>query len=289
VANAIDLTHPDDPHPGTIAAYWLPADRALVDCGAAAMLGSLEAGLAAHGAGLDDVEQLLLTHIHLDHAGAAGALAAANPRLQVWVHGVGVRHLVDPSRLIAGTRSVYGDGFERLWGEILPVPADRVHAITSDGKVATPTAPLAVLSPGHCRHHVVYLADDGTLYGGDAAGGANMATPGYVEPALPPPDPDPVAWRDTIDRLSALAPARVAITHYGVFEDGVAHLARLRATLDRWVERADLDQEAFVAAANADRAAHAAGTSETFWEHAASAAWGHGGLQRWRERTLLDS
>ncbi len=253
------------------------------------MLSSLEAGLAEHGAALDDVEHLLLTHIHLDHAGAAGALTRSNPRLQVWVHEVGVRHLVDPSRLIAGTRAVYGDGFEQLWGEILPVPADRVHAITADGPVGTPTAPRAVLSPGHCRHHVAYLTDDGTLYAGDAAGGANVAAPTYVEPALPPPDPDPIAWRHTIDRLTALVPEQIAITHYGVFADGVIHLARLRASLDRWVDRADLDEDAFVAAATADRSRHAPSTSLTFWEHAASAAWGHGGLRRWRERTLIDS
>jgi glyoxylase-like metal-dependent hydrolase (beta-lactamase superfamily II) len=200
----------------------------------------------------------------------------------VWVHEVGVRHLADPTRLIASTREVYGDRFAAVWGEILPVPPDRIRTI--DAEMEVPGA-RAIPSPGHCRHHAVFMAADGTLYAGDAAGVAWTGAPSYVDPPTPPPDPDPDAWRTTIARLRALAAERVAITHFGVFGDVARHLDALERTLEAWVERSAGTEAAFVAAAHADRRAACGDWVGGFWEQAATASWSYAGLRRWRERT----
>ena len=144
----LDLVHPDEPVHETVAAFLLPDVATLIDCGAAANLPSLEAELALNGMAIEDLDHLLLTHIHLDHAGAAGALAARNPRLQVWVHRVGARHLIDPSRLIASTASVYGPDFEQIWGPILPVPAERVHEISDEIRLTSPARRWPCRRPG---------------------------------------------------------------------------------------------------------------------------------------------
>ncbi len=285
VPTVLDLVHDRDPLPGTVGAFLLPDIAALVDCGAGANLASLESELSGHGVVVEELEHLLLTHIHLDHAGAAGALAARNPRLQVWVHRVGARHLIDPSRLIAGTAAVYGADFERVWGPILPVPADRVHAISDEVRLPFAGAPLAVPTPGHARHHLAYLTADGTCYAGDAAGAAYGGSSTYVEPACPPPDADPPAWQGTIDRLETLAPARLAIAHYGVFEDVPTHLEALRERLALWLERIDRGEESFVEAVWADRRELADPASlDGFWGYAAVERWCHQGLVHWRDR-----
>ena len=281
----LDLVHSDEPVHETVAAFLLPESATLIDCGAAANLPSLEAELARHGAAIEDLEVLLPTHIHLDHAGAAGALAARNPRLQVWVHRVGARHLIDPSRLIASTASVYGSDFETIWGPILPVPAERVREIAEEVRLPVAGAPLAVPTPGHARHQIAFLTDDGTLYAGDSAGAAWPPTPGYAEPACPPPDADPPAWRQTFARIRELAPERLAISHYGVIDDPPRHLAALERQLDIWLGRIDLTEDEFAAAAQADRAAHCdPAPLAAFWDYASIERWCHAGLRFWRER-----
>jgi glyoxylase-like metal-dependent hydrolase (beta-lactamase superfamily II) len=280
----LDLVHHREPIHRTVAAFLLPDGATLIDCAAAANLPSLESELARHGMAIEDLEHLLLTHIHLDHAGAAGALAERNPRLQVWVHRVGARHLIDPSRLIASTASVYGDDFEDVWGPILPVPAERVHVIEDELRLPVAGAPLAVPTPGHARHHVAYLDDDGTLYAGDAAGAAWPEAPGYAEPACPPPDADPPSWRRTFARIGELAPERLAIAHYGVIDDVPRHMAALSDQLDVWLERLDLSEDAFAAAAHEDRRRHADSAPEGFWGYASVERWCHAGLRLWRAR-----
>jgi glyoxylase-like metal-dependent hydrolase (beta-lactamase superfamily II) len=232
-----------------IGVYLVDADDglALFDCGPSSTLPALDAGLAHHGVALEDVRHLLLSHIHLDHAGAAGTLVRRHPDLTVWVSPVGRPHLVDPSRLERSARRLYGDLFDPLWGELLPVPEENVRVAEGDviGWEAFPT-------PGHASHHVSYLRD-GTLLAGDAAG-VRMPGAAYVLPVSPPPDLDVEAWHATAGEIRRREPVRLALIHFGVHEDVESHLDRLERELDRWAERVGggMGQEEFVEAARAD-------------------------------------
>jgi glyoxylase-like metal-dependent hydrolase (beta-lactamase superfamily II) len=232
-----------------IGVYVVETDDglALFDCGPTSTLPALHTGLAAHGLELSDVRHLLLSHIHLDHAGAAGPLARAHPELTVWVSDVGAPHLVDPSRLERSARRLYGDLFDTLWGELAPVPESNVRIAGSDvlGWDCFPTR-------GHASHHISYFRD-GTLLAGDAAG-VRMPGSRYVLPVSPPPDIDVEAWHETADAIRARAPERLALIHFGVHEDVSSHLDRLEAELDRWAARVrdGMSQQAFVDAALAD-------------------------------------
>src|SRR4029079_8189951 len=144
---------------------------------------ALKAGLAERGLELTDVRHLLLSHIHLDHAGAAGTLVREHPELQVHVSEIGAPHVVDPSRLEASARRLYAD-FDELWGELAPVPEQNVH-VTGARVLGLECFP----SPGHASHHVCYLHDDGTLYAGDAAG-VRIQPAQYAIPVCPPPHLD---------------------------------------------------------------------------------------------------
>lgn len=221
---------------------------ALFDCGPTTALPVLKAGLAERGLELEDVRHLLLSHIHFDHAGAAGALVREHPALQVHVSAVGAPHLVDPSRLEASARRLYGESFDALWGALIPVPQQNVHVVADDvlGLACFPTT-------GHASHHVSMLHDDGTLYAGDAAG-VRIAPARFVLPPTPPPDIDLEAWDATITAIERRGPARLALTHFGVFEDVSEHLVHLREGLQRWGERVahGMDEDTFVAAARAD-------------------------------------
>src|SRR3954470_23441967 len=157
----IDLHHQG--HERTIASYVLDTDDgpAVFDCGPATTVASLRAGLERQGLALSDVRHLLLSHVHLDHAGAAGVLVREHPGLQVHVSPVGAPHLVDPSRLEQSARRLYGDEFDSLWGELAPVPEANVRE--TDGRVLGLDC---FPSPGHASHHVSYLDGQGTLYAG---------------------------------------------------------------------------------------------------------------------------
>src|SRR3954447_21755931 len=219
--------------PRCIGAYVLDTEDgpALFDCGPATTIGSLKAGLADRGLALGDIRHLLLSHIHLDHAGAAGALVREHPGLQVHVSAIGAPHLVDPSRLEASARRLYGDSFDDLWGELAPVPRANVHAVGS--RVARldcfPT-------PGHASHHVCYVHPDGTIYAGDAAG-VRIQPARDVLPPTPPPELDLEAWEETLDELERRRPARLALVHFGVADDPGRHLGELRERLRTWAER----------------------------------------------------
>jgi glyoxylase-like metal-dependent hydrolase (beta-lactamase superfamily II) len=243
----IDLHFGGAPH--AIGVYLVETDDglALFDCGPSSTLDALEAGLTANGVELTDVRHLLLSHIHLDHAGAAGALVRRHPGLTVWVSEIGYPHLIDPSRLERSARRLYGDMFDPLWGELAPVPAENARIASGDvlGWDVFPTQ-------GHASHHVSYERD-GTILAGDAAG-VRMPGASYVLPVSPPPDVDVEAWHTTAAAIRAREPERLALIHFGVHEDVGAHLDRLELELDRWAERvgAGMDQEAFVEAAQAD-------------------------------------
>jgi glyoxylase-like metal-dependent hydrolase (beta-lactamase superfamily II) len=220
---------------------------ALFDCGPTSTLATLEAGLASHGLELGDVRHLLLSHIHLDHAGAAGPLVRRCPELTVWVSEVGAPHLIDPSRLERSARRLYGDAFDPLWGELAPVPEANVRIATGDvlGWEAFPT-------PGHAWHHASYLRD-GTLLAGDAAG-VRMPGSDYVLPVSPPPDIDVEVWHATTKAIRERSPDRLALIHFGVYDDVAAHLDRFDADLDIWAERVGggMELAEFVELAQAD-------------------------------------
>lgn len=246
MTHVIDLGHSG---PGIVASYLLEtADGpALFDCGPTTCIPALEAGLAQHGAALTDVRHLLLSHIHLDHAGAAGALVRRNPGLRVHVSEVGAPHLVDPSRLERSARRLYGDTFDSLWGELAPVPEENVHVAGPRvlGLECFPT-------PGHASHHICYF-DGTTLYAGDAAG-VRIQPAATVLPPTPPPDVDLEAWERTLREIERRRPERLALIHFGVAEDVERHLGELRERLATWAERVErgAGEDEFVAAAKAD-------------------------------------
>ena len=247
MTHVIDLGHSG---PGIVASYLLETEDgpALFDCGPTTCIRALEDGLAQRGLELTDIRNLLLSHIHLDHAGAAGVLVRRHPALQVHVSEIGAHHLVDPSRLEASARRLYGEAFDELWGELAPIPSENVHVVGSRvaGLECFPTT-------GHASHHVSYFAADGTLYAGDAAG-VRLTEAAFVMPPCPPPEFDLEAWERTIQEIERRAPDRLALIHFGLFDDVQEHLAALRETLARWTSRVQdgMDEETFIAAARRD-------------------------------------
>jgi glyoxylase-like metal-dependent hydrolase (beta-lactamase superfamily II) len=186
---------------------------------------------------------VLLTHIHLDHAGAAGALVRRWPDLEVWVHHRGVRHVIDPSRLVASATRIYGDAMHRLWGEIIPVPEANVRVLDESAPVRPAEGLRWAWTPGHAIHHVSYLHEpSGIAFAGDVAG-VRIAD-GPIVPPTPPPDIDIAAWHRSIDLLEHWDPAAVAITHYGTFTDVADQLSTLHGELDRWAQVARREDEA---------------------------------------------
>lgn len=222
-----------------IATAAIPCDGGvvLVDPGPSSCRSALAHGLAQHGYGLSDVRALLLTHIHLDHAGATGSLAQAFPELPVYVHEFGAQHLARPEKLLASATRLYGADMQRLWGEFLAVPVPALRSLSGGETIAIAGRRFDVLyTPGHAAHHVSYRDHaDGVAYVGDAAGIA--LRPGYVLPATPPPDIDLERWATTLDSLEAWRPARLFLTHFGEVAEPVAHLAAYRDALGRAAER----------------------------------------------------
>ncbi|HUR84603.1 MAG TPA: MBL fold metallo-hydrolase [Solirubrobacteraceae bacterium] len=192
---------------------------------------------------------LLLTHIHFDHAGAAGALVREWPELEVWVHERGARHLADPTRLVASAKRLYGDDFERLWGEVVPVPERSMRVLRGGEQV---DGWDVAYTPGHASHHVSYRhASSGWVFPGDTCG-VRMPTGDLLLPPTPPPDIDLEAWHASLDTIEAWEPERLAITHFGDHGDVAGHLARLRDALRLWGELAQRsDRESYAQALRA--------------------------------------
>jgi glyoxylase-like metal-dependent hydrolase (beta-lactamase superfamily II) len=252
---------------------------ALFDCGPSSTIPALKQGLADRGLELRDMRHLLLSHIHLDHAGAAGTLVREHPRLRVHVSPIGAPHVVDPTRLEGSARRLWGDAFDELWGALEPVPEENVDVV-GDRAVGLEVFP----TPGHASHHVSYLAPDGTLYAGDAVGVRIM--PGrYVFPAAPPPDIDLEGWEQTFRSIEQRRPARFALTHFGVVEDTDEHLARMREALARLAARvrSGMSQEEFEAALRAD-VLEAGEADTTYYERAGPIWQTYLGLKRYWEK-----
>jgi glyoxylase-like metal-dependent hydrolase (beta-lactamase superfamily II) len=222
-----------------IASYVLrgPAGVALVEVGPGSTADTLIAGLHALGIEPADVTDILLTHIHLDHAGAAGRLAQESDAT-VHVHRVGAPHLIDPSKLLASAGRIYGDMMDVLWGETLAVPAGQVHALDDGDDVEAAGLRLrAVDTPGHAYHHMAYLLD-GLCFTGDVAA-ARLPGQRHVRVPTPPPEINLPAWHASLARLRDLRPDRLLLTHYGPLpagEDALAHLESVGERLDAYAE-----------------------------------------------------
>jgi glyoxylase-like metal-dependent hydrolase (beta-lactamase superfamily II) len=248
---------------------------ALFDCGPASCSATLKERLRERGLELADVRHLLLSHIHLDHAGAAGVLVREHPGLQVHVSEIGAPHLVDPSKLISSATRLYGDQLGPLWGEIAPVPRENVHVV-GPRVVGLECFP----SPGHASHHVCYLHDDGTLYAGDAAG-VRIEPARSVLPPTPPPDVDVEGWHATIERIRGCDPERLALIHFGVFEDVGRHLDELEQRLDAWTERLrdGVTEQEFV-----DKVLAELGPEADFYTNAMPLEQSYAGLRRYVDK-----
>jgi glyoxylase-like metal-dependent hydrolase (beta-lactamase superfamily II) len=263
-----------------IGSYLLEGDEpALVDCGPSSCLDALRAGLAAHGLEIGELRHLVLTHIHLDHAGAAGSLVRENPDLLVHVSEIGAPHLADPSRLERSARRLYGEAFDTLWGALEPVPEASIRVV-GDRVLDLEAFP----TPGHASHHVSYLAADGSCFSGDAAG-VRIPPGRYIAPVAPPPDIDVEAWERTLDAIEERRPERLLLAHFGPADDPDYHLEELRSALRTWAERArEGSEEEFVAAAEQDvRAAADQATADLFQQ--AGPFWqSYAGLRRYWDK-----
>jgi glyoxylase-like metal-dependent hydrolase (beta-lactamase superfamily II) len=236
---AIDVFHQGQP--GVIASYLLtgPAGAALVDVGPGAAVPRLLAGIRAAGVEPASVEHLVLTHVHLDHAGATGTLLRQLPRARAYVHSIGAPHLISPERLVASARRIYGEAMETLWGEILPVPAERLVEMEEGMTLPVGQRELRVLyTPGHAVHHVAFHDQRANVvFAGDVAG-VRLAGAGAVRPPTPPPDLSLEDWEASITRVEALDPRALYLAHFGPVEEVATHLAALRTRLRAWAELA---------------------------------------------------
>ncbi|MCS6844735.1 MAG: MBL fold metallo-hydrolase [Caldilineales bacterium] len=234
--------------PGIIASYVLRGPRgvALIETGPASSYPALKAGLARLGIEIAQVTEVLVTHIHLDHAGAAGWVARESGAT-VYVHYVGAPHLVDPRRLLASAARIYGDAMGPLWGETLPVPAEQVVAL-KDGDVvlAAGHRVTAVDTPGHAYHHMAFVLD-GLCFTGDVAA-VRLPGSSHMRVPTPPPEVDLPLWRRSLERLAALRPDQLLLTHFGPAElSPQDHLATVRRNLERAAEFVDRRRQAGMA------------------------------------------
>jgi glyoxylase-like metal-dependent hydrolase (beta-lactamase superfamily II) len=274
----IDVRHLDRDR---VICSWLVGD-VVVDPGPTASLDGLLEGL-----GEVRPRALALTHIHLDHAGAAGAIVRRWPETEVWVHERGARHIVDPSRLIASATRLYGDQMDRLWGEIVPVPAANVRILTGGATLG----PFAVAyTPGHASHHVSYLHEPtGRAFVGDVCG-VRIPPADFVLPPTPPPDIDLDAWQRSLDAIDAWQPASLALTHFGGVDEPPAHLDAMREALRRWGELArELDEDAFVERMAAEIAAATDPVTRTRYNGALPPGQSWHGLARYWSRREVSS
>jgi len=275
----LDLRHLG--HERVIGSYLLDTagGPALQDCGPTTCVPELKRQLAERGLELADVRHLLLSHIHLDHAGAAGVLVREHPELTVHVSDIGAPHLADPSKLENSARRLYGEHFDELWGELAPVPEQNI-SVVGDRVLGLECFP----SPGHARHHVCFLDGEGTLYAGDAAG-VRIQPSEFVFPPAPPPEFDRDGWLETLDEIERRAPERLALIHYGVADDVERHLADLRRRVEQWSAQVEggAEQDAFVADREAEiaelppdqRASYA--QALPFWQS-------YAGIRRWADK-----
>ncbi len=226
---------------GLVAAYLTPGDDGwtLIETGPASCRDALLRGLGAAGVAPTEVRRVLVTHIHLDHAGGVGALTDALPRAEFFAHAAGVPHLVDPTKLVASARRAWGAAMDRLWGPVVAVPAARIHSLVGGERFPVHGGEIvAVATPGHAKHHVAFF-DTATrgLYTGDAAG-VRLERSSRLRPAIPPPDLDLDLLFGSVEAMRALDPSAVLLSHFGPTPDGARDLAQYRTVVERWRDAA---------------------------------------------------
>jgi glyoxylase-like metal-dependent hydrolase (beta-lactamase superfamily II) len=231
----VDLAYLGEPR--SVASVFITGTDgvAIVDPGPSTTLALVRQRLAEQGVSVADITAILLTHIHLDHAGATGTLVRENPQIRVYVHERGAPHVADPSRLLRSATRIYGDQMERLWGDVLPVPSEHLHVLGDQdvlriaGRVVR-----SAYTPGHAWHHVSYLDEmSGVAFVGDTAG-ERYPDEHYVLPVTPPPDVDLERWRSSSARIGAWEPAQLMVTHFGAYPDAARHLAEHERRLEQW-------------------------------------------------------
>jgi glyoxylase-like metal-dependent hydrolase (beta-lactamase superfamily II) len=215
-----------------------PSGVSLVDPGPSTSLANLRRALSDKGIDVRDVRHVLLTHIHLDHAGGTGTLVKENPGIEVFVHERGASHLVDPSKLVASAGRLYGQDMDRLWGEILPVPSGVIRLLHGGEHIVASGRRLDVAyTPGHASHHVSFFEpSSGIAFVGDTAG-VRRGSGVYVLPAAPPPDIDLELWRDSESRILAWDPDTLFLTHFGPSHGARPHFQQLMDRLVDWSRR----------------------------------------------------
>jgi glyoxylase-like metal-dependent hydrolase (beta-lactamase superfamily II) len=267
----IDLLHLGTPK---VIGAWRVGD-VVIDPGPASCLDRLLPALER-----DPPRVLALTHIHLDHAGATGSLLRRFPDAEVWVHERGAAHMIDPARLLRSAGRLYGADMDRLWGEMLPVPAEQVRVL--EGGETLGDFEVAY-TPGHASHHVSYLhRPSGVAFTGDVAG--VRIDPACMLAPTPPPDIDLQAWRASLELVEAWRPRGLAVTHFGRYGDVEQHIGALREQLD-WVQRLveddDQDEASFAASIRAMIAGASAPETASAYEQAMPPEQSYQGLARY--------
>ena len=225
--------------------YTDAAGVVLIDPGPTSCLETLRHTLADHSISLTDVRAVLLTHVHLDHAGAAGTIVQENPNIEVYVHERGARHVIDPSKLVESATRLWGPMMSTLWGAVLPVPAPNVQILRGGEQIRLGQRQFEVAyTPGHASHHVSYFdRGSGVAWVGDTAG-IRIGQTRFVRPPTPPPDIDVEAWTESVARIRAWQPQTIFITHFGPFQPVAEHLEEFEKTLKAMAElvRQSLDR-----------------------------------------------
>ena len=272
-------------------------ELALVDCGPTTCLPVLRAQLAERGIAVTDLTALLLTHIHFDHAGAAGTLVRENPLLRIYVHDRGAAHMSDPTKLLNSATRLYGGALNKMFGEFLSVPGGNLHVLSGGENFSVAGRKMEVAyTPGHASHHVSYFDQStGIAFTGDTTGLRAQGCD-VVAPLTPPPDIDLDIWEASLKEIARRKPQRIFLTHYGPYSDVPQHLERTREGLRRWAERArDIlsrhpDESAQIAEFNAAAQKEFAQLlpEKSTWRYTAGSnptlSW-YGLARYWRKRT----
>jgi glyoxylase-like metal-dependent hydrolase (beta-lactamase superfamily II) len=228
--------------PRSIAAGLLESDghRSIVDPGPGSTLDTLRQQLQVRGIGVADLRAILLTHIHLDHAGATGALVRENPRLAVYVHKNGAPHVIDPSKLLASAQRLWPSNLQRLFGETLPVPAENLRILEGGETLKLGSRQVEVVyTPGHASHHVSYFdKEEGVAFVGDTAG-VRIEGNSFVMPATPPPDIDLGIWDKSFAAILQRKPECLFLTHFGYSDNPSEHILLFRERLHQWAALAE--------------------------------------------------